>query len=195
MKAKTGMEADAYAKGLKRIGVIKSTELLKHLKSGGKGRVKMAGTLLSKQERTSAKGNRFAFIQFSDASGMFEVTCFSEVLAASRDVLDAGGALLVEVDAKVEDDQLRLMCQHVSSLDAEVAKAAAGIKSHIRDPQPLLQLRSLISSEPKGRNRIAIVSLLDTQEVEVGLKECIQLTPNFLSSLRSMPGVVEVEEI
>ena len=186
---------DAYAKGLKRIGVIKSTELLKHLKSGGKGRVKMAGTLLSKQERTSAKGNRFAFIQFSDASGMFEVTCFSEVLAASRDVLDAGGALLVEVDAKVEDDQLRLMCQHVSSLDAEVAKAAAGIKIHIRDPQPLLQLRSLISSEPKGRNRIAIVSLLDTQEVEVGLKECIQLTPNFLSSLRSMPGVVEVEEI
>ena len=186
---------DAYAKGMKRIGVIKSTEVIKHLKNGGKGRVKMAGTILSKQERTSAKGNRFAFIQFSDAAGMFEVTCFSEVLAASRELFDQGGALLIEVDAKVEDDQLRLMCQHVSSLDAEVAKAAAGIKIHIRDTQPIPQLKSLIGTAAKGRNRIAIVSHLETREVELSLKEGIQLSPHFLSSLRSMPGIVDVEEI
>ena len=186
---------DAYAKGLKRIGVIKSTEVLKHLKGGGRGRIKMAGTLLSKQERTSAKGNRFAFIQFSDAAGMFEVTCFSEALTAARAALDAGGALLVEVDAKIEDDQIRLMCQTVTSLDAEVAKAAAGLKIHIRDPQPLPALKTLFAGANKGRNRINIVSLLDNREVEVTLKETIQLSPHILSSLRSMPGIVDVEEI
>ena len=186
---------DAYAKGLKRIGVIRSAEVYKHLKGGGKGRVKMAGTVLSKQERTSARGNRFAFIQLSDASGMFEATCFSEVLAASRDLFEAGEPLLLEMDAKIEDDQIRLMCQHATSLDAEVAKAAAGIKIHIRDPLPIPQIKTLIGAESKGRNRIAIVSLLEDREVEIGLKESIQLSPKFLSALRSMPGIVDVEEI
>jgi DNA polymerase-3 subunit alpha len=186
---------DAFAKSLKRLGVLKSTELVRHLKSGGKGRVKLAGSILSKQERTSAKGSRFAFLQLSDAAGMYEITCFSEVLSASRDLLDAGGPLLVEVDARLEDDQLRLTCQHISSLDQEAAKASAGVKIHIRDTHPIAPLQSLISSTPRGRNRIAIVSLLGSREVEVGLKDGVQLSPKFLSTLRSLPGVAEVEEI
>ena len=38
-----------------------------------------SGSVLSKQ-RISNKGNKFAFIQFSDPSGFFEVTAFSDVL-------------------------------------------------------------------------------------------------------------------
>jgi DNA polymerase-3 subunit alpha len=186
---------DAYAKGMKRLGVIKSTEVIKHLKGGGKGRIKMAGTLLSKQERVSAKGNRYAFVTLSDATGMFEATCFSEVLNASRDLFESGVPLLLEMDAKIEDDQVRLMCQHVFSLDAEVAKAAAGIKISIRDPSPLPQLKSLIAGSAKGRIQVIIVSKLEDREVEAELKEKIQMNATFMSSLRSMPGIVEVEEI
>ena len=36
------------------------------------------------KERTSARGNRFAFVQLSDTTGVFEVTVFSEVLAQAR---------------------------------------------------------------------------------------------------------------
>lgn len=186
---------DAFAKSLKRLNVVKSTEVARHLRSGGKGRVRLAGSVLSKQERTSAKGSRFAFLQLSDAAGMYEITCFSEVLSASRDLLEAGGPLLVEVDARLEDDQLRLTCQSIASLDQEAARASAGVKIHIRDTHPIAPLQSLISTTPKGKNRIAIVSLLGAREVEIGLKEGIQLSPKFLSSLRSLPGIAEVEEI
>ena len=186
---------DAYAKSMKRLGVLKIAELPRHLQGGGKGRVRLAGSLLSKQERVSAKGSRYAFLQFSDASGMFEVTCFSEILAVSRELLEAGGPLLIDVDAKLEEEQLRLTCQKIASLDQEAAKAAAGIRVIIEEVSPLADLKSLIEAEGRGRNRIAIVARAGGREVELGLKSTITMTPKFMSALRSLPGIAEVEEI
>ncbi len=186
---------DAFAKSLKRLNVLKIAELPGHLKGGGKGRVKLAGSLLAKQERTSAKGSRYAFLTLSDATGMFEVTVFSETLAASRELLEAGGPLLLEVDAKLEEEQLRLTCQRISSLDQEAARAAAGLKIFIRDEAPLSTLAQLVEKEARGRNRIAIVSQIGSREVEIGLKQTIQISPSFMGALRSVSGVVEVEEI
>ncbi|HTH16159.1 MAG TPA: DNA polymerase III subunit alpha [Magnetospirillum sp.] len=186
---------DAFAKSLKRLGVIKIAELPGHLQAGGKGRVKLAGSLLAKQERTSAKGSRYAFLTLSDSSGMFEVTVFSETLAASRELLEAGGPLLLEVDAKLEDEQLRLTCQRIASLDQEAARAAAGLRIFIRDPAPLPVLAQLMEKEGKGRNRILIVTQMEKREVELGVPRTIQISPGFMNALRSVAGVVEVEEI
>ncbi|CAA7623684.1 DNA polymerase III subunit alpha [Candidatus Terasakiella magnetica] len=187
---------DAYAKSMKRLKVLKIAELPHHLQSGGKGRVKLAGSILSKQERVSAKGSRYAFLQLSDASGMFEVTCFSEVLAASRELMEQGGPLLLDVDAKLEDDQLRLTCQKILSLDQEAAKAAAGIRVVISDDSPLRDLKALIEAEGRGRNSIAIVARTGSREVELGLSaRKITMTPKFMSALRSIAGIAEVEEI
>ncbi|OAN50833.1 DNA polymerase III subunit alpha [Paramagnetospirillum marisnigri] len=186
---------DAYAKSMKRLGVLKIAELPRHLQSGGKGRVRLAGSLLSKQERVSAKGSRYAFLQFSDASGMFEVTCFSEILAASRELLEAGGPLLIDVDAKLEEDQLRMTCQRIASLDQESAKAAAGIRIVIDNDAPIRDLQTLINGEGRGRNLIRIVARAAGREVELGLKGTIAITPKFMSALRSIPGIAEVEEI
>ena len=186
---------DAYAKSMKRLNVLKIAELPRHLQAGGKGRVRLAGSLLSKQERVSAKGSRYAFLQFSDASGMFEVTCFSETLAVSRELLDAGGPILIDVDAKLEEEQLRLTCQRLASLDAEAQKASAGIRVIIDNDAPIRELQTLIAAEGRGRNRIAIVARAGGREVELGLRGTIAITPKFMSALRSIPGIAEVEEI
>ncbi|MGE5517890.1 MAG: DNA polymerase III subunit alpha [Bacteroidota bacterium] len=186
---------DAFSKSLKRLGVIKIAELPGHLQAGGKGRIKLAGSLLAKQERTSAKGSRYAFLTLSDSSGMFEVTLFSETLAVARDLIEAGGPLLLEVDAKLEDEQLRMTCQRIASLDQEAARAAAGLRIFVRDEAPLPTLAQLVAKEGRGRNRIIIVAQMDKREVELSVERTIQLNPGFMNSLRSVAGVVEVEEI
>jgi DNA polymerase-3 subunit alpha len=186
---------DTYTKSLKRLGVLKVAEVPRHLQAGGKGRIKLAGTLLSKSERTSAKGNRFAFLTMSDSSGMFEVMVFSEVLAASRPLFEAGGPLLLDVDARLEDEQLRLNAQRIASLEQEAANAAAGLKIFIRDEAPIPMLAQLIEKEAKGRNRIAIVAQLGNREVELGLQRQIRINPGLMGALRSVSGVVDVEEI
>jgi len=186
---------DAYAKSLKRMGVLRSAELPRHLQSGGRGRVRLAGTLLAKQERVSAKGSRYAFLSFSDASGLYEVTCFSETLAQARPLLDAGGPMLIEVDAKLEEEQLRLTCQGIASLDQEAAKAAAGIRVVIEDPAPLGPLRALIQGAGRGRNRVTVVARCADREVDLGLPVPLALTPAFMSDLRAIAGIAEVEEL
>ena len=57
-------------------------------------RAKLAGIVIGRQERTSAKGNRFAFVQLSDTSGMFEALVFSETLSTSRELLEPGHRVL-----------------------------------------------------------------------------------------------------
>ena len=101
-------------------------------------RVKLAGIVIGKQERTSAKGNRFAFVQMSDQSGVFEVTLFSEVLATSRDLLASGKPLLITADARLEDDAVKLLAQTIQPLDVAAASAppACASRSMTRQPCP-----------------------------------------------------------
>src|SRR5208283_4918646 len=110
---------DAYGKSLKRLGVLKANELVRHLAAGGKSRVKLAGTLNAKQERISSRGSRYAFLSLSDASGLFEVMLFAELLATARDLLEPNTPLLVTVEARLDDEQLRLTAQQIESLDRQ----------------------------------------------------------------------------
>src|SRR5690606_30158039 len=73
---------------LERLRVIPSTQVQAALNASPTNRLRMAGIVVRKQERTSQKGNRFAFVQVSDPYGVFEMMIFSELLGASRDLLE-----------------------------------------------------------------------------------------------------------
>ena len=45
-----------------------------------------------------------AWVPLSDAAGSSEVTCFSEVLSRSREMLAEGTAVLVTAEAKLESE-------------------------------------------------------------------------------------------
>jgi DNA polymerase III subunit alpha len=187
---------DAYAKGLKRLGVIRSSELAARLTAGGGTRVKLAGTMIGKQERTSAKGNRFAFVQLSDAGGTYEITLFSEVLAVAREMLGAGKPLLVSADARMEEDSIRLLAQSITYLDDAAANAAAGLRVTINAPDALDGLKAAIAKERKGRGRISIVvDMGEEREVEIGLPGAYAISAITRSQLQTLPGVTEVLEI
>jgi DNA polymerase-3 subunit alpha len=186
---------DAYGKSLQRLGVLKISEVPHHLAAGGKSRIKLAGTLNAKQERISSRGSRYAFLSVSDASGLFEVMVFSEVLAASRDLLEPNMPLLVTVEARLEDEQLRLSAQQIEGLDQAAAKAAAGLKIVIRDAAPLATLKSLVEKELRGRGRIAVVAQTDDREVEAWLNGGFALSPTLIGTVKTLPGVVDVQEL
>jgi DNA polymerase-3 subunit alpha len=187
---------DAYAKALKRLGAIRSSELGARLAAGGGSRVTLAGTVIGKQERTSAKGNRFAFIQLSDAGGVFEMTVFSELLATSRDLLASGKPLLISADARIEEESIKLLAQTIRSLDDAAANAAAGLRVSINDLAALADLKTAIAAERKGRGRIAVlVDLGDEGEVEIGLPGAYAIAAHTRSKLATVPGVTEVVEL
>ena len=186
---------DAYGKSLERIGVLSSGSIQSAVGSGEVKRVKIAGTMIGKQERTSARGNRFAFVQFSDTDGVYEVTMFSEVLAQARDLLESGDPLLITAEARHDDDQVKLLAQSVEPLDKAVVNAAAGLKIYLRDEAALANLSSVIARQPKGRGRVSLIIDTDDREIEVALRDRFVISPEIRGAIKSIPGIVDVRDV
>ncbi|HEY1503002.1 MAG TPA: DNA polymerase III subunit alpha, partial [Stellaceae bacterium] len=186
---------DAYGKSLARVGVVRFAELPERLAAGGSTRFKLAGIVIGKKERSSSEGRRFAFVQMSDATGTFEVTLFSEVLAQARELLDSGKPLLVTVDIRADDDALRLTAQRVEPLEKIVAQAAAGLKVVLGEVAALAAFKSVLQSEAGGRGHVNVVVPLLTREVEIALPGGFRIGPQVLSAVQRLPGVLSVQEI
>ena len=62
-----------------------------------------------KAGKLAQEGNRYAFVQLTDASGLYEATVFSERLIEYRELLEPGRAILLTVDVRTEEENLRLM--------------------------------------------------------------------------------------
>ena len=181
---------DAYGKGLERIGVVSSGALKERLAGAESRRVKIAGVVVRKQERTSARGNRFAYVQLTDADGVFEALLFAEILSASRERLETGAPVLVTAEARLDGEEIKLTAQAIEDLDEAVAKAAAGLKLHVADPSPLPQLRDLFAAGKRGRGRVNIVLALDRErEVEIALPEAYVISAELRARIAALPGV------
>ena len=103
----SGHPLDAYGPALKRLGAATYAALLEDRRRGG-FKAKIAGTLIKKSERRGRSEQMYAFVSFSDPTGMFEVMLFPEVLAASRPLLEAGKSLLITASAEWDGDELKL---------------------------------------------------------------------------------------
>lgn len=120
----SGHPLDDYMAPLKRKGVLSLDELAAKAENGPLV-AKLAGVVAGRQERKSAKGNRFAFVQLSDSSGAYEVTLFSDTLEKTREHLEAGAKVVITVEATLEADQLKLLGRSVAPVDVAVADAGA----------------------------------------------------------------------
>ena len=192
----TAHPLDAYAVGLKRLGAVRSADLARSLQAGASSRVKLAGTVLSAKERTSAKGNKFAFVQLSDAGGTFEVMVFSELLAKARDLFASNKPLLVTADARVEGESVKLLASDVRALDEVVASTSAGLRVAVADAGAIAGLKALIGKAAKGRGAIRIqIHTGPGEAVDIRLKETLAITPELRQGLGNVPGILEVAEI
>lgn len=186
---------DAYGKTLERLGVIRAAEAAQRLAEGRMSRVRLAGTPIAKQERTSARGSRFAFVQFSDASGVFETTVFSEVLSASRELLDKGAPVLIAVDGRVDGDQVRFMAQSIESLDKAAAGVGASLRIYLNDAGSIESLKQLLGREARGKGRVWLVAMAGEREIAMVLPGRYGCSPQLRQAIKTLPGIVEVEEV
>ncbi|HKK98305.1 MAG TPA: DNA polymerase III subunit alpha, partial [Marivita sp.] len=160
----SGHPLDDYMTALKRKGAMTLDDVLAKAQ-GGACVVKMAGVVAGRQERKSARGNRFAFAQLSDPTGAYEVTLFSDTLEAARDHLETGSKVLVTAEATLEADQLKLLGRSVAPVDIAVADAVSmGLRIFVDAPDAVPHVASVLTRAadqmPKaGRGPIRICCL------------------------------------
>ena len=186
---------DPYGKSLERAGIIRWADLPAGLAANPTNRFRLAGIVIGRKERTSGRGNRFAFVQMSDPSGTFEVTLFSEILREARALLDSGQPLVVTVDVRSEEESLRLTAQKIEPLDTVVALAAAGLRVFVGEAGALSNLKTVIAREAGGRGRVTVVLDLPAREVEIAIPGGFKVGPQTRAAVKSLPGIIDVHDI
>ncbi len=198
----TAHPLDSYSALLRRLHVTASSEIGKKVQEKRTGKLTLAGVMLSKKERRSAKGNKYAFVEFTDASGSFEATFFSEILLSARDLLDSGKPLLIGVDYQLDGETWRLTAQSVRDL-AQVAaehKGNMNIIVHSLDAvEPLAQnlnfYKSSANGKPGGKNnQLRLFLNLPLHEVEIDLAGYPVPVGPAIADLQSIAGI-KIEEV
>ncbi|WP_193370563.1 DNA polymerase III subunit alpha [Pelagibius marinus] len=179
---------DTYGATLEK---MQATTYVQLKESGASGLYTLAGIFNSKREINSRKGNRMAFVQFSDATGVYEVTLFSETLGQYRELLESGQTLLLRVSSEPRDgDEPRLTAQSLEPLDNAAARASKGLDIHLNSPAPLESLKALLDREGRGRGKVRLIVTLEDQEVEFDLGQTYRLSPEIRQAIKAVPGVV-----
>ena len=187
---------DDYADRLQSLGVVSSGEIEAVVQERGSGcRVNLAGIVTSKQIRTSARGNRFAFVQFTDQSGVFEVTLFSDALSAARDHLDSEAPLLVKADARQEEGGIRLLVQNVMPLDAVAYQGTKEVELQISHPDALEGIRQGLERDGAGAVTLKICVNIDGKIVKINIPGRHRLSAGFRQMIKALPGVDSVRDI
>ena len=197
----SGHPLDDYAVALRRKEVRTLEEVTELARRKGAAAVKLAGVVADRQERRSARGNRFAFVQLSDTSGSYEVTVFSDTLEAAREHLEPGAMVVLTVEATMEEEQLKLLARAAQPADAVVADAgAAGLRIFLDRAEAVPSVASVLtratgSRGGRGPVRFCLIGAGLPGEVEIDLKGEYPVSPQVKGAIKSLDGVVMVEEI
>jgi DNA polymerase-3 subunit alpha len=197
----SGHPLDDYMAALKRKDVLVLDDVQARAQ-GGAFVAKMAGVVAGRQERKSARGNRFAFVQLSDPTGAYEVTLFSETLEKSRDFLETGEKVVVTVEATMEADQLKLLGRSVVPIDGVVADAGStGLKIFIEEEAAIAAVAQVLveaqaAAKQTGRGPVSFCLLNPDLpgEVTIGTGRDFPVNPQIKGAIRSLPGVALVED-
>ena len=194
----SGHPLDDYMSALKRKDVKTLTEVTAHALARGPHIARIAGSVAARQERKSAKGNRFAFVSLSDPTGLYEVTVFSDVLEASRELLEPGRNVVLTVRVDPDGDGVKLLANAVSPIDTVSAQAgAADIRIHLNRAEAIPSLAALLSTV-QGTTRATITLCIPDatgREIDLTLPTPYPVTPQIRGAIKAMQGVVMVEEV
>ena len=185
---------DAFSGTLESLKVVKAKDVA-HLSAQECAMpIRMAGTFTTKRERIGKRGNKYAFVTLSDDTGSFECMMFSEVLAASRELLESETPLLLTLDAQLEDDKVRLLATRVDSLEKVLAARVHNLKIRIAPDLPMDEFRELMAADGRGKGRIVLMTRSNGHIIEVALPGGYAIQPKTLSGLKNIPGVAEIRE-
>jgi DNA polymerase-3 subunit alpha len=208
----SGHPLDAYAGVLGKLNVVPYAELEARADRGVvAGR--LAGVVVSARERRSQKGNKFAFAMFSERTGQFEAVLFSETLAQSRQLLEPGTAVLLNVEGERDGEALKLRVQSMESLNQAAESVQRGVKVVLDGRSlkgggggggngagnggagPLDELKALLKPHGKGTVCLGIVLEDKGREAEIALPGLFDISPTQKGAISTVPGVLEVIDV
>lgn len=127
---------------------------------------------------------------------------FSDTLEAARDYLETGAQVVIQVEATMESEQLKLLGRSVAPIDVAVADAGStGLRVFIGDATAIATVNDILQNALRdgvkgGRGPVTFtIDDAELGEIDVDLNAEFPVNPQIKGALRSLGGVIEVQEI
>ncbi|UJW73338.1 DNA polymerase III subunit alpha [Rhizobium sp. SL42] len=183
---------DAYRSLLEKLRVQNFADFSVAVKQGATAG-RLAGTVISRQERKTRTGNKMGIVTFSDASGQYEAVLFSEGLNQYRDLLESGKSLVITVAAEERPEGIGLRIQTAQSLEEQSIRMQKAMRVYVRDSGPLRAVAAHLNARGDGLVSFIVIKDDGKREIEVELTEKFRISPEIAAAMRSTPGVLDVE--
>jgi DNA polymerase III subunit alpha len=138
----------------------------------------VAGTIMSIQEKKSAKGTPYGIVKFSDKKGEFELFLFAEILVTNRDKLKESESFVLTLQKdKITGDALRkrINVRKILSLDEVINKPYSKVTIELNNNYNLDEIHELLSVNGetevnlifKDQNKQAFYSLKNNRKFDL----------------------------
>jgi DNA polymerase-3 subunit alpha len=140
------------------LGILKQYNVLSYVdfKNNKSKDAMIAGTLISIQEKKTAKGNPYAIIKFVDLNSMFELFIFSERLIENRNNLLVGNSFLIKVKKEKNKDRIvRINLDSIFLMDDLKNKNIEKVTFKIKNINSLSLIKERLNQ--KGSSEVIII--------------------------------------
>jgi len=162
--------------------------------TNGASSLLLAGTVDRKQERRSARGNRFAYITISDTSDQIEILVFSDKLIEYRDLLEPGTSLIITVDVRQDREVVRYSASNIESLDSFALRQTSEVEIKVNNSSIIPDLKAILD-QALGGNVSVLISVNGqekSREIQIRLPEKYAVTPGVKEEISKTSGVISV---
>ena len=161
--------------------------------NSNKSEAMVAGTIMSIQEKKSAKGTSFAIVKFSDNHSEFEIFLFSDILISNREKLKESNSFVLTLQKEktnVENAQRRVNIRKLVDLSDLVNKTYESVSIELSDKKMLKELNELLCKT--GETKINVVLKDDSKNYKFELEQARKFDFNLFSLIKNKEYVKKI---
>ena len=153
----------------------------------------VAGTIMSIQEKKSAKGSSYAIVKFSDNKSEFEIFLFSDLFTINRDKLKESNSfiLTLQKDKSTSKNSLpRINIRKIVDLSDLVNKTYANVSIELNNRDKLKELNELLKNS--GETKINVILKDNNKNYSFELEKTRKFDFNLFSLIKNKEYVKKI---
>ena len=153
----------------------------------------VAGTIMSIQEKKSAKGTPYAIVKFSDKQAEFELFLFAENLINNREKLKESESFVLTLQKdkiSEQNERKRINVKKILNLDDAINKPYSKVTIELKSNHNLDEIKQLLSN--KGETKINLVIKSKNLKALYSLQENRKFDLSHLKALKAKKYVEKI---
>ena len=176
-----------YNEIFKQLNIISYNDFLKNKNK----EALVAGTIMSIQEKKTAKGTPFAIVKFSDDKGEFELFLFAENLINNRDKIRESDSFVLTLQKDLIDKpNQRINVKKLLSIDDILNKPYSKVTIELQDNFNIDEIKDLLKH--KGNTQISLIINDKNKKIHYSLQDPRKFDFNHLKMMKSKEYVKKI---